>query len=135
MPDITLSNRDLLLAIGTNDAPGGLLLISKRDLKNIKASYAITKVLRAVEGPLKDLDAMRAQLVEKHGEKNAEGKLVEVEGGYKLKDPVAFAKDWEALMDESVTLPGLRAVTIDELDGTGATPQELFAAGPFVVES
>ena len=49
--------------------------------------------------------------------------------------PAAFSAGWQELLAETITLPGCRAVTLDELEGCGATPSELLSAGPFVVEA
>lgn len=135
MPDLMLTNLQLLNALGNAEFPGGLLAITKCNLKSIKASYALTKAMRAVEGPAKDIDACRVKLAELHAKLGEDGKPEVEEGRITLADPVAFAAGWAELLAEEITLPGVRAVTLDELEGCGVTPQELLSAGPFVTES
>lgn len=134
---LSVTNRDLVIAIGSQQAPGGLLKLSALPITNVKASYAIAKAIRKSGDALKDVEAVRQKLIEQHGKRDDAGALVKTADGTgtELLDPVAFTADYEALMDTAVTLEGVRAVTLAELEGSGATPEALLRAGPFVIEA
>ena len=118
----TCTNRDLLIATGTVEHPAGIVSISTRSITDIKAAYAITKAIRKAGDALAAVEKDRLALATKLG--------------LKPGDPITpdFAEAWEVILNDTVTLEGVRAVTIAELEGSGATPQELLQAGPFVVE-
>jgi hypothetical protein len=133
---LTCTNRDLMIAVGTQEFPGGFLKLSSLPIKNIKASFAITKAIRKVTEALGDVEKTRVKLLDQFAEKDGEGKVAMTEDGkaVKLKDAAGFQTAYQALLDEQVTLDGVRAVTLAELEGSGATPQDLLQSGPFVVE-
>jgi len=134
MSDLTLTNAELLTAVGSPDT--GLPALAKREIKSIKASYALTKAIRKCDGPMKDFEATRNKLVERFTEKDADGKPVMIDETHvKISDVPAFQQAFDELLNVPVTLVGVRPLTVDELEGSGATPRELLAAGPFVVES
>ncbi len=119
---LTCTNRELLIATGTVEQPAGIVALSKRDITDIKASYAITKAIRKAGEALTGVEKDRLALAEKCG--------------LRPGDPITpeFLEGWNVMLDDTVTLDGVRAVTIAELQGSGATPQELLHAGPFVIE-
>lgn len=136
MADLTLTNAQLLTALGTHADPGGLMALSKRNITNIKASYAITKAILACEKPAEAIEKERVKLVERFAAKDADGQPVQLENNLvQIGDVDGFNAAFATLLNEEVTLHNVRAVTVDELDGSGATPRELLTAGPFVVES
>lgn len=136
MAEMKVTNAQILTALGTKDAPGGLMALSAREIRNIKASYAITRSLQACEKPAEAIEKERVKLVERFSEKDADGKPVMLDETHiKISDPEAFNAAFQELLAEEVTLPGARPVTVDQLEGSNATPRELLTAGPFVVES
>lgn len=141
MSDLTLTNAELLIAMGTATAPGGYLVISTRRNKNVKAAYAQKKVLQQADAPLKLLESMRVGLAEEHADKDENGKAVMRDMGNGVSQYVfangaaeAFGNAWNTLLGEAVTLAGVRAITLAELDGVEVSPQELLQSGPLVVE-
>lgn len=136
MAEMKVTNQQILTALGTQAEPGGLLALSKREIRNIKGSYAITRNLQACEKPAEAIEKERVKLVERFAEKDAEGKPVMLDDNHiKIADPDAFNLAFQELLAEEVTLPGARPVVVDQLEGSNATPRELLTAGPFVVES
>lgn len=115
---LTCTNEQLLIALGTIDAPAGLVLLAKRDIRDIKASYAITKAIRKAGEHLAGIEKDRQAA----GGPTHAGELPTPE----------FLAKWQVILADTVTLEGVRAVTLAELDGSGATPQELLQAGPFI---
>ena len=136
MSDLIVTNADLVAALGTAQDVGGLVALSKREIKGIKASYAITKAIRLAEQALKDYETERGKLVERFAEKDADGKPVMLDETHvKIADVAGFQAAFEELLSVNVPLAGVSAVTVEQLEGSGATPRELLTAGPFVVES
>jgi hypothetical protein len=138
MSEVVMTNADILIALRTFSGPAG-----KKDVPNVKANYALTKARRKLQEAAKDLDTTRVSLCEQHSAKNEDGsakrKTVKNEQGadvegYDITDEAAFAKDYNALLEVSVTLEGVRAVTTDELGGAMFTNDELFGLGALVTE-
>lgn len=123
MSDLTLTNRQLVIALGSGDAPGGLIVLARQPVRQVKAAYALTKALRAVEGPADDLEKCRQRLLVTHG-------CAGCPPGSPMPD--GFRDDWAVLLDEQVTLPGVRPVLLSELAGVTVSGVDLLSAGPFV---
>lgn len=133
MADLILTARELQSAVF------GLKGVGDREFKSPKGSYAITKIKRQANAALSDLEATRIALCTRHAKKDDAGQPVKVKSeqgveSFVFADPAAFDADWKATLDEPVTLSGCRALTLDEFDGTGVTPDELLSLGPLVVE-
>lgn len=113
----------------------GLQAIGAVEIPSVIASYAIAKAKKKATGELETIEAARVALCERHAQRNAEGVITRVDGQYQFVDPAAFQAQWQALLAESITLPGVRAVTVTELAGATVSPDVLFSLGPFVVEA
>lgn len=134
MPDLTLTNRELLEAAGNGQIAGPLAKLAEQPLPNIKTTYWLTRLVRAVQGPIADVEKARLVLLDQCAKKDAEGKQVLVEGTQfvDLADPAAFHAGWESLLDESVTLNGVRAIEMKELDHATLSATDLMRLGPMV---
>lgn len=124
MPDITIKTRlalDLQLALqGRPDLPGIEVLSPPM---TPKGRYALAKATTAVTTALKPYEKARGELVEQHAEKVDGKNVTPAPGQVKLRDVVAFNKDLEPMLDEDLTLSGVRQITRDEL---GACPITAF---------
>lgn len=87
------------------------------DLQHVQGSprfaFAVAKNLELLRGPVavlaepfdvpadyKGYEAARVKLCEKHGERDAEGRLITRDGAYVVSDPDAFQRDWNLLLQE-----------------------------------
>lgn len=88
----------------------GLQLLATKDLP-VNPSFKIGVAIRHVFDAHADFEKARLKLVEKHREKDAEGKPIEAkEGGLvKLSDPDAFNKEFDELlsMESDIQVPEL----------------------------
>ncbi len=143
MSDLTLTLKELVLA------RPGLEAIGEYAIPSTIASYALRKAKTKAAAELTDLEAERIKLCESHAVKDDAGAALRVDGQYQFADPAAFEAAWQALLAEPVTLNGVRAVTVAELEGAsrvipqidgppvvvrGIPSDVLFALGPFVVD-
>jgi hypothetical protein len=135
--------RDLL------KAQEAIVVLSACSIPNVKGSYALTKLRRQAGIALDDVEKQRIDRCIHHSIKK-DGEPVIQKGEYQFADRAAFEADWKQLCDESVELPGCRAIAIDELSGVtiavrdakgafvesieGLSPDLLDQLGPFVVE-
>lgn len=135
------------------NASGGLREIGEYSIPSPKASYALTRIKRAANTELQDIETTRVTLCETHAEKDDGGAPKTTEGGkyVGLDGNDLFAAAWRAVLDENVTLAGCRALTLDELEGAtkvirfpddpkrvevirGIPSDVLFALGPIVTD-
>lgn len=129
MPDIsppfTFSTRqalELQLALCGNDKLQGIELLTPPP--SPKGRYVVAKAVDSVMSALKTYDKARAGLVDQYVEKDDKGVPVAAgPGQVKLRDAVGFNRDIESVLDEPVTLAGLRQITRAEL---GACPITAF---------
>ena len=137
MIDVVATNAEILLALRMFETVG------PKKVPNVKANYALTKARRKFGEAAKDLDATRLSLCEQYAHKNEDGTakhttvkndLGQDVDGFDLEDQVGFATAYNALLAISVTVEGVRAVTLDELEGTDLTLDELAGLGPLVTE-
>ncbi len=105
---------------------------------NPQGRYIVRKAKEHTEKDYSAFQKDEQDLIEKHGKRDAEGKLlaptVNSRGGlsYQLADPVAFTEARNALLDVQVTITGLRAITREELGAcpiTANAEAALIAAG------
>jgi hypothetical protein len=130
MSDLTITVGELLAAVP------GLQAIGDVKIPSVIAAYALAKAKRKANPELETIEAQRVRLCEQHAEKDAAGLAVKIDGVYQFNGTYPeFAKDWKALLAEPVTLHGVRAVTVKELDGAMVSPDVLFSLGPFVSEA
>lgn len=137
MSDLTLTNQALATAFGYPVTPDGALqrLYRNPDTYSIPA-YAIRKAFRKGQAAIQNIEADRQDLLESFAQKDEAGeKVPDGNGGVLLKDVAGFSKEYAALMNKSVTLEGVRAVTLKELENIKLSPEDLDHLGPFVVES
>lgn len=84
----------------------------------VKGSFKVVRLVREVNQALLDMEAVRQQLLDEHGEKDAEGKLVEVEANgvmtFKIRPEVEqdFNDKYSELLKLEVDIP----VTLGEDD-------------------
>lgn len=116
MPDFTIKTRlalDLQVALCGNPQVQGVEFLSPPP--SPKGRYVLAKATEAVLSALKPYEKARKGLLDEHAEKDAAGKKVGKPGTVQIKDVEAFNKDLEPMLDEDVTLAGLRQITRDEL--------------------
>lgn len=117
-------------------ARGGLIAIGDVTLPSIAASYALAKAKRKANPELATIEEQRVALCTAHCVRNEDGSAVLSEQGeYQFADRAAFDAAFAELLAQEVTLTGVRAVTVAELEGAAVSPDVLYALGPFVVES
>jgi predicted methyltransferase len=138
MADLTLKNRDIWQALIQTDAeqPGALVRLAKLDVP-IAVSNQIRKIIRKAKAELETIDESRKELVEKYAVKDADGKNVErTDGrGVSLTDEDAFVKEFNALLDEDVTLADVRKLTIAEFGTVRVSAEVLDMCDAFLIDS
>lgn len=120
MPELSISTRlalDLQLALCGNATLQGVEVLSPPPAP--KGRYVLAKATDAVLSALKPYEKARLGLVEQHADKTK----TSAPGTVQLKDVAAFNKDLEPMLDEPLTLAGVRQITRDEL---GACPITAF---------
>lgn len=138
MSDLTCTNGDLWLALAgpLGNGTGALNVLAARDGIPAVASYALLKARRKAGAELEDVEKARLALCAQFAEKDADGtpKLDE-HGRFLLTDPAGFQAAWVALLKESVTLTGVRAVRLMELGDAKITADELAGLGVFLQDN
>lgn len=108
-----ITNLELLQSIP------GLNMISGLHLP-VKTSYGLGKLMRAAASAETDYNNARVKLIEKHGKRDGEGKLVEQKNaqgaviGTELEDKDAFEAEVKELTSIEVDLPG-EQINLDSL--------------------
>lgn len=132
---LTVRNRDLWNALTGNDP---VLARAGNWPLPVKAAYAIMRVKQRGASIVLDIEALRVGMCLARAAKDEAGspKVLE-DGKYDItpEDTAAINAEFNALLDEEVTLLGCRAVTLAELgDQVRLTAADLASLGPFVVE-
>jgi hypothetical protein len=112
MPDVSIPTRlalELQLALCGSPALPGVEVLTPPPLP--KGRYVLAKATDAVLSALKPYEKARAGLVEQHKDPVAKS----APGTVQLKDVAAFNKDLEPILEEPVTLTGVRQITREEL--------------------
>lgn len=120
MPDLSITTRlalDLQLALCGNHTLQGVEVLSPP--ASPKGRYVLAKATDAVLSALKPYEKTRLALVEQHADKTK----TSAPGTVQLKDVAAFNKELEPILDEPLTLAGVRQITRAEL---GACPITAF---------
>lgn len=126
MPDYTLTNAEV------DALSGALASLGARDYTDPKTRYALNKLKRQVKPSLEALQESLQDLVNRFGEKDAEGKLIPQGAGVKLADGVGFQAARKVLMAETTVIPGVRQLTVKELCAVPGTANELEGLGPLL---
>lgn len=134
MPDLTLKTRtalDLRAAlVGTDKAAGVETLTPPM---TPKGRYVVTKATIAVTTALKAYDGLQAKLIDQYCERDGEGRPVMLgPNSFKMRDIAGYNAENNVLLDEDVTLAGVRQITRAEVGECPITAQHeriLIAAG------
>lgn len=97
-------------------------LANKQGLK-AKTSFALAMNIKALSEPINTLENVKNDLVRKYGEKEGEDSYV-VNRDSKNFDK--FVEEYRNLMDTETDVK-IKKIKIDELDGTGLSPNEFIA--------
>lgn len=116
-----------------------LMELGNAKVPNEVASYAIGKAIRKATPEFKDIETHRLALCQTHAKKDDAGVPVlytnpDGKEAFVFEDLGAFQTALDALFAESVTLTGVRAVTIAELKGTEVAPHIFAMLDTFVTE-
>lgn len=81
-------------------------------------AFRIAKAIKFVSGEVTDFDEARKKLLDQFGDKDADGKLVVVNGSIQLGGREdEFASAFKSLLDEEVSLPpSVKLVKMSEFD-------------------
>lgn len=112
MPDFTIQTRvalELQLALCGNATLQGVEVLSPPPAP--KGRYVLAKATDAVLSALKPYEKARLGLVEQHADKTVKS----APGTVQIKDVAAFNADLEPMLDEPLTLAGVRQITRAEL--------------------
>ncbi len=124
------------------DAAGGLVGIGGVAIPSIAASYAFATIKRKATPELQAIEEYRKALCRKWavlddagqpilvGRDDEQGRIVM---RHVFTDEAAFEREWQEMRAQPVTLSGVRAVRIAEMEGAVVSPDVLFQLGPFVV--
>jgi hypothetical protein len=122
MPDIspppftfpTRQALELQLALCGSDKLQGVEVLTPPPAP--KGRYVLAKATDAVLSVLRTYEKARGQVVNEHTEKDEKGNAISpAPGQVKIRDVAAFNAVIEPMLDEPVTLPGLRQITRAEL--------------------
>ena len=95
---------------------------------NIKVSYAIAKNINKIEKELEIYNKEKAKLIDKHGEKDEEGKLkVDESGNIKILDKENWNKDFKELLEieAEIDIHKINEEDLFKCDNANITPGEL----------
>ena len=93
-------------------------LMSEMKLKGAD-SRARSKLLKLIKAAVESLGESERELIEEYGEKDADGKLIEDGGSYRIpaESRTAYAKEYKKLMEEVAEIAGgTYAGHIDKLE-------------------
>ena len=120
---VKATSKVLLAALMEREFQMALATVMNGELP-IKTSYELLKTFDVVVEHQTRFEAMRQRILEKHGQKDAEGKLQMNEGKteYLLADKPAFDKEYSELCSIEVEVP---KVSMSYLEGVKISPPML----------
>jgi hypothetical protein len=136
MPDITISTKRLLeLNTGLN------LIAPLQPPPKPKGKYAFAKAMLVMQPLIMLYERQNVDICEKHARRDKDDRPIilrqnEIGVQYDIVDGAACKAEQEALLDEPVTLTGIRAVTNEEL-GDCPVPTTAYALllGTLIVDA
>jgi len=91
----------------------------------VKVAYWVAKIARKIESELRDFEAARMRLIDKHGEKDDKGILLMDGGSYKMIDMEAFGAEYAELADIDVEID-CNTLPLDSFGDAAIKPQTMF---------
>lgn len=138
MPDLTVKASDIWTAVAgrTFSGTGPLVTLVDRAELPATAAYVLLKLRRKCVAELQDLDKAREAICKELAEKDEAGNpKTREDGGYEIADLPAFGERFNALLQQDVTLTGVRKLTLHEFGSAKVTAGELEQLGPFLDDS
>jgi hypothetical protein len=134
---LTVRKRDIRTAF-TAEAPAAPIILRTAQWPvPVRVAAALLRLKQRGAVLANEIESFRVGLCEARAAKDESGAPMQFDGAYHIApdDVAAIQAEFNALLDEEVTLAGCRAVTLAELgDAVQVTPEDLERLGPFVVE-
>lgn len=115
-------------------AIGALESLSRMDMP-IKLAYGISRIISKVTNEVKLYEDARTKLIEKYGQRDSEGNIVNNGGSIpiKLEEQDAFQRDFLSLVDTEIEI-NCHAISVDRLleSGVNISPRDLVAIDVFL---
>ena len=102
----------------------------------VVGALRVTRLLKEVQGHLDDVETVRKELLERHGEKGADGQLViDEHGNVTFADDAwqKFQADYEELMSHQVQIQ--HSVRVVDLGSIEIAPSTLLALGDLLEDT
>lgn len=131
MADITLTNAQ-------NAAAATSFLIMQKAGRELPfpARYALGKIQRKVMPEFEDYEKARMALCAQHAVQGDDGKpQMLANGAYDILDMAAFTAALQPILDETVTISGVRKVKVAEMGDVKLTDVELDGLLPFLEDT
>lgn len=108
------------------DITGSLSKVLSQDLP-VKQAYRLSKLAKAVQAEIKELNEHRERLIKKYGERDEKGNLA-------VKSRVdEFQNEFTPILDEEVELSFI-PLDMNDVDGLKVSPLDIANLEPFIDE-
>lgn len=135
MSDVTVKAHDIWTAVSGRTMSGTGPLVTLIDRANLPATaaYVLLKLRRKCSAELQDLDKAREAICKELAVKNEDGSpKMREDGGYEIPDLAVFGERFNALLQQDVTVTGVRPLRLSEFGDAKVTAGELEQLGPFL---
>jgi len=96
-----------------------------------REAFLFARLSAQLSQELKLFEQTRFKLIEKYGERDDNGNLIQEDNHYKLKDPEAFGKEYNELLNHEIEI-AFDPIDISRLDGINLKPRDLINLGAFL---
>lgn len=104
--------------------------LSKHPLE-IKIAWNVNRIIRQAQKAIDDGQAQVKAILDKHVEKDENGKYKQENNDFVFKDKAAFQAEYDAFGEEEVHFSSYK-LNLDELSGCQITPESIGALEPIV---
>jgi len=97
----------------------------------IKAAYAFTKLVKAIQNEFKLYEENRMKLIENFSNKGEDGKPIVINGQYDIGDKQSFAKEYTELSNIEVEID-FTIISVNDLGNVNISPAAMLSLEKFV---
>jgi hypothetical protein len=109
-----------------------LRTVAKHPLE-IKIAWNVNRIIKQAQKHIDDGQKMVKAILDKHAEKDENGKFKQEAGNFVFKDEAAFKEEYELYGAEEVHFKSYK-LTLDELAGVAIPPEMISALEPIIEE-
>ena len=100
----------------------------------VRPAYWLGRAVDQINSKLKAFEAVRFKLIEKYGEKDSDGKLINEDGQYKIADTDGFNKEYSDIIGEEIEIEH-NQISVEDLGDIKIASSAMIGLGKLLKDS